>query len=87
MNHFYRDVPGLGNVALSRHAQQRAIEEGITDHQVDQVFLHGKNTREAGALLREYAGVRFVLVEPEESHGALLVVTIYRVQTRAKARQ
>jgi len=32
MNHFYRNVPKLGNVAVSRHAQNR-MEEGKISHE------------------------------------------------------
>ena len=29
MNHFYRNVPKLGHVAVSRHAQKRMEEDNI----------------------------------------------------------
>ena len=29
MDHYFPDVPGLGNVAVSRHAQARMAEDGI----------------------------------------------------------
>ena len=32
MDHYFPDVPGLGNVAVSRHAQARLVEDGISEH-------------------------------------------------------
>ena len=29
MKHYYENVPGLGNVAVSRHAQSQMLEVGI----------------------------------------------------------
>lgn len=86
MKHYYRDVPGLGNVALSRHAQERAVEERVTDQQVEQALWHGNDTPDADAIWREHAGLRLVIVEPKENRGARLMVTMYRVQRMAKAR-
>ena len=34
MRHYFEDVPGLGNVAVSRHAQERMAGEGITERQL-----------------------------------------------------
>jgi hypothetical protein len=39
MNHFYRNVPKLGHVAVSRHAQARAEEDGISQEAFDRVLL------------------------------------------------
>jgi hypothetical protein len=39
MNHFYRSVPELGNVAVSRHAQARTEEDGISREAFDRVLL------------------------------------------------
>jgi len=39
MKHFYRDVPRLGNVAVSRHAQARMEADGITQEAFDKVLL------------------------------------------------
>lgn len=86
MKHFYRDVPGLGNVALSRHAQRRAVEEHVTDQQVEQVLAHGKDTPDGDSIWREHAGLRLVIVQPQEDHGARLVVTLYHPRMNARVR-
>jgi hypothetical protein len=39
MKHFYENVPQLGNVAVSRHAQAKAEEDGITQEAFDRVLL------------------------------------------------
>src|SRR5258707_14913100 len=39
MNHFYRNVTGLGNVAVSRHAQERMEADGISQEAFDRVLL------------------------------------------------
>src|SRR3954454_13271975 len=39
MKHFYEDVPRLGNVAVSRHAQAQMIEAGISQEAFDRVLL------------------------------------------------
>jgi hypothetical protein len=39
MNHFYRNVPKLGNVAVSRHAQNRMEEDKISHEAFEGVLL------------------------------------------------
>jgi hypothetical protein len=34
--HYFEDVPGIGNVAVSRHAQERAESESITNKAFEQ---------------------------------------------------
>lgn len=89
MTHFYRDVPGLGNVAISRHAQQRAEEDGISQDAFDRVLLTPiKPDTPDGAdiLWRERDGIRLViLTNPTPNTGAMLVKTVYRVEAQAKA--
>ena len=89
MNHFYRDVPRLGNVAVSRHAQQRAEEDGISQDAFDRVLLTPiQPDVEEGAdiLWRERDGIRLViLTKPTPYAGAMLVKTVYRVEAQARA--
>ena len=89
MNHFYRDVPKLGNVAVSRHAQQRCEEDGISQDAFDRVLLMPiQPDVEEGAdiLWRERDGIRLViLTKPAPYAGAMLVKTVYRVQAQARA--
>ena len=91
MNHFYRDVPGLGNVAVSRHAQRRAEEDGISQEAFDRVLLSPlKPDVQEGTdvLWRERDGIRLViLTNPTPNTGAKLVKTMFRVEAQAKVRR
>ena len=91
MNHFYRDVPGLGNVAVSRHAQGRAGEDGISLEAFDRVLLEPLTADVpdgAEIVWRERDGIRLViLTNPTPNRGAVLVKTVYRVEAQAKARK
>lgn len=88
MQHFYRDVPGLGHVALSRHAQARAEEERFSEEMVRQALLEpdspdipdGHNV-----LFRSRGLLRFVINRrPTPFRGASLVTTIIRIQPQAR---
>jgi hypothetical protein len=37
--HYYPDVPGLGNVAVSRHAQDRMDEQNISQDAFERALL------------------------------------------------
>jgi hypothetical protein len=88
VNHFYRDVPGLGNVAVSRHAQARAEEEGISQEAFDRVLLSPITPDVPDGLdvvWRERDGIRLVvLTNPTPNVGAKLIKTVYRVGAQAK---
>jgi hypothetical protein len=90
MNHFYRNVPKLGNVAVSRHAQARAEEDGISQETFDKVLLEPIQPDipdGADILWRERDGIRLViLTSPVPNTGAKLVKTVYRIEAQAKAR-
>jgi hypothetical protein len=89
VKHFYRDVPGLGNVAVSRHAQARAEEEGISQEAFDRVLLSPVIPDVPDGLdilWRERDGIRLViLTNPTPDLGAKLIKTIYRVEAQARA--
>ena len=40
VKHFYQDVPQLGSVALSHHAQIEAQKDGITDDDIERVLFN-----------------------------------------------
>jgi hypothetical protein len=90
MSHFYRNVPKLGNVAISRHAQKRMEEDQISLEAFERVLLTPvkQDIRDGADILwRERDGIRIVILEnPVPSTGAKLVKTIYRIQAQAKAR-
>ena len=90
MNHFYRDVLRLGNVAVSRHAQDRMARDGIPPEAFERTLLHPTRpdiADGADVLWRERDGLRIViLTNPTPNLGAKLVKTVYRVQAQSKAR-
>lgn len=90
MKHYYTDVPGLGNVALSRHAQARAEEERFNDVMVSQA-LHspiGADIPDGNnVVFRDRGPLRLVVNRrPQPFRGASLVTTIIRIKPQAKAK-
>lgn len=82
MEHFYEDVPKLGNVAISRHAQARIEEDDIPHKVFEDVLWDGKDTPEGHrVLLRDGKGIRIVvLLDTDDSRGAKLVKTVFRMK-------
>jgi hypothetical protein len=89
MTHFYRNVLKLGNVAVSRDAQNRMEEDKISAEAFERVLLAPikQDLREGADILwRERDGIRIVILEnPTPASGAKLVKTVYRVEVQAKA--
>ncbi len=89
MKHFYRNVRGLGNVAVSRHAQARLDEEGISQETFDKALLEPTEPDVYDGLdvfWRERDGVRIVvLLKPTPNHGAVVVKTAFRVECKASS--
>lgn len=89
--HFYRDVPGLGHVAISRHAQARMNEFGISQEAFENVLLRPirPDIPDGQEIAwRERDGIRIVIVlYPTPNRGARLVKTVYRIEAQAKARR
>jgi transposase len=89
MKHYYADVKGLGNVAVSRHAQERMADDGITQENFERVLLNpvrpdGQDGM--GVVWRECDGLRIVILTyPTPNMGAVLVKTVYRVRPQASA--
>jgi len=79
MQHRYDDVPGHGRVVLSHHAQDRAEEQQITDRQIEDVLFEGHDIPDGDSTLREFKGIRVVIITPSPWKGAKLVKTIYKV--------
>ena len=90
MTYFYRNVPKLGNVAVSRHAQKRMEEDQIPQEAFERVLLTPvkQDIRDGADILwRERDGIRIVILEnPVPPTGAKLVKTVYRIQAQAKAK-
>lgn len=87
IDHFYRDVPGLGHVAVSRHAQSRIAQERITPEEFERVLLSPirPDVPDGQEIIwRERDGIRIVIIlYPTPMTGARLVKTVYRVQPQA----
>ena len=86
MEHYFSNVRGLGNVALSRHAQERMVEDGISEHELEEALLRGATTPDGQDVVwREKDGVRVVILrKPTPFKGAMLATTIYRVKAAAR---
>jgi hypothetical protein len=86
MKHFYRDVPRLGNVAVSRHAQEQVEDNGIPEPMFERVLFSGLDTPiGTNVVWREKDGLRIVLLtNPTPNIGAKLVKTVYRVKAPAR---
>jgi hypothetical protein len=89
LEHYFPNVPGLGNVALSRHAQERMVQDGISENELKEALFHGETTPDGQEVVwREKGGVRVVIVrKPTPFRGAMLATTIYRVKAAAKAQK
>jgi hypothetical protein len=87
MKHYYENVPRLGNVVLSRHAQANAESLGISEKMVEEVLLKGRDIPDGmDTVWRERSNIRLVIVYPEPYTGARLVATIYKIRRRESAK-
>ena len=89
VEHYFPNVPGLGNVALSRHAQERMAQDGISENELKEALLRGATTPDGQEVVwREKDGVRVVILRrPTPFKGAMLATTIYRIEAAARARK
>jgi len=87
MDHYFPNVPGLGNVALSRHAQERMSQDGISEEDFADALMRGDTIPDGQDVVwREKDGVRIVILrKPTPFKGAMLVKTAYRIKTAARA--
>lgn len=90
MKHYYTDVPGLGNVALSRHAQSKADDEGFSEAAVSEALHNpiGEDIPDGmNVVFRDRGRLRLVVNKrPTPFRGAALVTTIIRLQPQAIAK-
>src|SRR5829696_3456255 len=88
MKHYYENVPRLGNVAMSRHAQSQMAEAGISQEAFDRALFDPTQPDASDGqdiLWRERHGLRLViLTNPTPNRGAKLVKTVYRVEAQAR---
>ena len=87
MEHYFPDVPGLDNVAVSRHAQARMQEDGISEAAFRDVLMNGDTVPDGHDVVwRQKDGIRIVILRrPEPFVGAMLAKTVYRVEANAHA--
>jgi hypothetical protein len=87
--HFYKNVAGLGNVAVSRHAQAKMDAEGIPEGTFERALLNPVRPDVPDGidvLWRERDGLRIViLTNPTPNVGAKLVKTVFRIEKQARA--
>jgi hypothetical protein len=90
MNHFYRNVIKLGNVAVSRHAQKQMQDNNIPIELFEKALLqpaHPDIPDGQDILWRERDGLRIViLTNPTPNTGAKLIKTVYRIKKQASAK-
>lgn len=87
MEHYFPDVPGLGNVAVSRHAQERMAQDGISEEDFRDALMRGQTIPDGQDIVwREKDGVRVVILRrPTPFKGAMLAKTVYRIKAQARA--
>jgi hypothetical protein len=90
MNHFYRNVIRLWNVAVSRHAQAQILDNNIPVELFEKALLQPTqpNIPDGQDILwRERDGLRIViLTNPTPNTGAKLIKTVYRIKEQASAK-
>jgi hypothetical protein len=86
---YVTDVPRLGNVVVSRHAQAQAEAEGITEDLFHRILQEGTDKPDGlTTVWREFTGIRLViLLRPTPWRGARLVVTVYKVEQGLRVRK
>ena len=88
MKHKYFDVPKMGTVELSIHAQKRATSSGITELQIKNLLYGGEDTPDGiDITFRDYNGIRAViLLYPKPDKKRKLVKTIFKIELRESIR-
>lgn len=89
MKHYYADVPDLGNVAVSRHAQERIRADRIAEATFEEVLFRGEMIAEGfEVVIRRGSGIQIViLLKPKPFAGAKLVKTVFKTGAQANAKQ
>ena len=89
MDHYIPNVPGLGNVAVSRHAQERMASDHISEEAFQDALLNGDTIPDGLEVLwRQKDGIRVVILpHPTPFRGAMLVKTVYRIGAQAQVKR
>lgn len=88
MNHYFPNVPGLGNVAVSRHAQEKMELERVSEESFARVLASGADVPDGMDVVRRCGeGLQIIiLLKPTPFRGAKLVKTVFRTKGHANAR-
>jgi hypothetical protein len=85
---YYENVPGIGNVAVSRHAQERVAQFEIQESAFAQILTTGETIPDGECIIRQIGMVRIViLLKPTPFRGAALVKTVYLDSGRQSVRR
>lgn len=81
MKHYFENVSGLGNIAVSRHAQERMLSENISEESFIRTLETGRDIPDGQSIVwRENHGIRIVIIlKPEPFRGAKLVKTVFKI--------
>jgi hypothetical protein len=82
MGHYYKNVPGLGSVAVSRHAQYNIRQQQIPESNFIKVLFESKSLEEGFEVVRrEGFGIRIIiLLNPTPFKGAKLVKSVFSIK-------
>jgi len=88
LKHYYPNIPTLGNVAISRHAQAQAINAGFNDSMIEDSLRNGTEVPDGqNVVFKEKALLRMVInKKPTPFKGAALCTTIIRLKPQEKAK-
>jgi len=89
MDDRYYDVPGIGDVIVSRHAQERAGKDGISEDVFTSVLYKGQHLAEGQDIVwRTGKGIRIVItLDPGPTFDCPLIKTAFRVLPPASIRR
>lgn len=85
MQHFFRDVPKLGHVAVSRRAQARCEELRISEEEFREALMSPHRDVPDGqeVLIRQRNHLHLVVqLYPKPPSGARLISTVYRMKPK-----
>ena len=80
--YYYSNIPHLGNIAVSRHAQSRLDEYKISQSIFEDILYNGKETKEGFNILhKDSHGIRLIIIlNPDPPTGAKLISTIIKLK-------
>jgi len=85
---YFPNVDRLGNVAVTRHAQDKLKTDNISVSVFKNVLFTG-NVLDEGFDVKwiEGKGIRIVVIKPTPFAGALLVKTVYKIKPQENSKR